>query len=158
MIQKRERTRHDGTRYSVWRVRWRDERGVERSKTFDKLGDARAYEGMLRTLKRTGALADLDAGRETLAEFVEEWWRVYAGPNLERATLRAYATLWNGHALPRLGAIPLRELTPQTIAHFRADLEQAGVGVEAIRKTMTMLQGVLQRAVEWAACRATPSR
>ena len=149
MIQKRDRTRHDGTRYSVWRVRWRDERGVERSKTFDKLGDARAYEGKLRTLKRTGALADLDAGTETLAEFVEEWWRVYAGPNLERATLRAYATLWNGHALPRLGAIPLRELTPQTIAHFRADLEQAGVGVEAIRKSMTMLQGVLQRAVEW---------
>ena len=149
MIQKRERTRNDGTRYSVWRVRWRDETGVERSKTFDKLGDARAYEGKLRTLKRTGALADLDAGRETLAEFVDEWWRVYAGPNLERATLRAYATLWNGHALPRLGSIPLRELTPQTIAHFRADLEQAGVGVEAIRKTMTMLQGVLQRAVEW---------
>jgi integrase len=149
MIQKRERTRNDGTRYSVWRVRWRDEAGVERSKTFDRLGDARAYEGKLRTLKRTGALADLDAGRETLAEFVDEWWRVYAGPNLERATLRAYATLWNGHALPRLGAIPLRELTPQTIAHFRADLEQAGVGVEAIRKTMTMLQGVLQRAVEW---------
>ena len=114
-----------------------------------QLGDARAYEGKLRTLKRTGALADLDAGRETLAEFVEEWWRVYAGPNLERATLRAYAILWNGHALPRLGAIPLRELTPQTIAHFRADLEQAGVGIEAIRKTMTMLQGVLQRAVEW---------
>ena len=48
-----------------------------------------------------------------------------------------------------LGGIPLRELTPQTIAHFRADLEAAGVGVEAIRKTMTMLQGVLQRAVEW---------
>src|SRR5215208_761237 len=149
MIQKRDRTRHDGSRYSVWRVRWYDERGAERSKTFDKLGDARAYEGKLRMLKRTGALADLDAGSEPLAEFVEEWWRVHAGPNLERATLRAYATLWNGHALPRLGAIPLRELTPQTIAHFRADLEQAGVGVEAIRKTMTMLQGVLQRAVEW---------
>lgn len=74
---------------------------------------------------------------------------MYAGPNLERATLRAYATLWNGHALPRIGQLQLRELTPQVIARFRADLETAGVGVEAIRKTMTMLQGVLQRAVEW---------
>ena len=74
---------------------------------------------------------------------------VYAGPNLERATLRAYASFWNSHALPRLGHLPLRELTPQTIARFRADLEAAGVGIEAIRKTMTMLQGVLQRAVEW---------
>ena len=149
MVERRERRRRDGTVYAVWRARWRDEQGVERSKTFDRAADARAWEAKIRMMKRSGALAELDAGTETLAEFVEEWWRVYAGPNLERATLRAYAILWNGHALPRLGAIPLRELTPQTIAHFRADLEQAGVGVEAIRKTMTMLQGVLQRAVEW---------
>jgi hypothetical protein len=75
---------------------------------------------------------------------VQEWWTLYAGPNLERATLRAYASFWNGHALPRLGHLQLRELTPQTIARFRAELEAAGVGIEAIRKTMTMLQGVLQ--------------
>src|SRR5215213_10888236 len=149
MVEKRERRRRDGSTYAVWRVRWYDETSAERSKTFDRATDARAFEAKIRTLKRTGALADVDAGSETLAEFVEEWWRVYAGPNLERATLRAYAILWNGHALPRLGAVPLREITPQTIAHFRADLEQGGVGVEAIRKTMTMLQGVLHRAVEW---------
>ncbi len=149
MIDRRERRRRDGTTYAVWRVRWRDESGAERSKTFDRVGDARAYEAKLRLLKRTGALADIDAGRETLAEFVEEWWQVYAGPNLERSTLRAYAQFWNSHALPRLGQLQLRELTPQVIARFRAELEAAGVGNEAIRKTMTMLQGVLQRAVEW---------
>jgi len=88
----------------------------------NKLGDARAYEGKLRTLKRTGALADLDAGRETLAEFVEEWWRVYAGPNLERATLRGYAILWNGHALPRLGATPLRGLSRRRRSRISAPI------------------------------------
>ncbi len=149
MVEKRERRRRDGTSYAVWRTRWRDERGVERSKTFDRATDARAFEAKVRTLKRSGALADLDAGTETLADFVEEWWLVYAGPNLERSTLRVYAQLWNGHALPRLGQLRLRDLTPQTVARFRAELEAAGVGIEAIRKTMTMLQGVLQRAVEW---------
>src|SRR4051794_29825821 len=149
MVEKRERRRRDGSTYAVWRVRWYDETSAERSKTFDRAADAKAFEAKIRTLKRTGALADIDAGRETLAEFVEEWWTVYAGPNLERATLRAYASFWNSHALPRLGHLQLRELTPQTIARFRADLEAAGVGIEAIRKTMTMLQGVLQRAVEW---------
>src|SRR3954447_21576815 len=149
MIEKRERRRRDGSTYIVWRVRWWDETHRQRSKSFDRAADARGFEAKIRTLKRTGALADLDAGRETLAEFVDEWWRVYAGPNLERATLRSYASFWNSHALPRLGEVPLRELTPQRIAYFRADLEQAGVGIEAIRKTMTMLQGVLQRAVEW---------
>ena len=52
-------------------------------------------------------------------------------------------------ARSRLGHLQLRQLTPQTIARFRAELEGAGVGNEAIRKTMTMVQGVLQRAVEW---------
>src|SRR3954471_10395034 len=149
MVEKRERRRRDGSTYAVWRVRWYDETSAERSKTFDRATDAKAFEAKIRTLKRAGALADLDAGQETLAEIVQEWWTGYGGPNLERATLRAYASFWNGHALPRLGHLQLRELTPQTIAHFRADLEQAGVGIEAIRKTMTMLQGVLQRAVEW---------
>jgi integrase len=127
----------------------RDETGSERSKTFDRVADARAFEGKVRTMKRSGVLADLDAGTETLAEFVEEWWLVYAGPNLERSTLRVYAQLWNGHALPRLGQLRLRDVTPHVLARFRAELEAAGVGVEAIRKTMTMLQGVMQRAVEW---------
>ena len=149
MIERRERRRRDGTTYTVWRARWRDETGAERRKTFDRAADARVWEAKVRTMKRAGALAELDAGTETLAEFVEEWWLVYAGPNLERATLRTYAQLWNGHALSRLGHLQLRQLTPQTIARFRAELEGAGVGNEAIRKTMTMLQGVLQRAVEW---------
>ena len=149
MVERRERRRRDGTVYSVWRARWRDESGIERSKTFDRAADARAWEAKVRMMKRGGALAELDAGTETLAEFVEEWWLVYAGPNLERSTLRTYAQLWNGHALDRLGHLQLRQLTPQTIARFRAELEGAGVGNEAIRKTMTMVQGVLQRAVEW---------
>src|SRR3954452_39357 len=149
MVERRERRPRDGTVYPVWRARWRDEQGVERSKTFDRAADARVWEAKVPTMKRAGALAELDAGTETLAEFVEEWWLVYAGPNLERSTLRTYAQLWNGHALSRLGRLQLRQLTPQTIARFRAELEGAGVGNEAIRKTMTMLQGVLQRAVEW---------
>src|SRR4051794_23830565 len=157
MIERRQRRRHDGTPYVVYRVRfWEGERGL--SKTFDRVADARAFEGKIRTLKRTGALADLDAGQESLASFVEEWWEVYAGPNLERSTLRVYAQLWNGHAAPRLGHLPLRELHPQTVARFRADLEAEGVGIEAIRKTMTMLQGVMQRAVEWGRVQSNPVR
>ena len=42
------------------------------------------------------------------------------------------------------------------IARFRAELEAADVGPEAVRKTMTMLQGALQRAVEWQRIRSNP--
>src|ERR1044072_3345121 len=132
MVERRERRRRDGTVYAVWRARWRDETGAERSKTFDCAADARAgegkgrrmkrggraagaragrskrfdraagaraWEGKVRMMKRGGALAELDAGTETLAEFVEEWWLVYAGPDLERSTLRTSAHMWNGHGV-----------------------------------------------------------
>ena len=51
MIQKRERRRADGSTYAVWRVRWEDA-GRERSRTFDRLKDARAFEAKVRTRER----------------------------------------------------------------------------------------------------------
>jgi hypothetical protein len=70
----------------------------------------------------------MDAGRETLAQFGEDGWRLYAEPNLAPRRLQAYATLWDAHVLPRLGQIRLRELTPTAINRARLDLETAGVG------------------------------
>jgi hypothetical protein len=157
VIERRRRRRANGSTSTTWRVRWHDESGAERNKTFDRVADARVFEAKIRTLKRMGDLAELDAGTETLAEFWEEWWQLHAQPNLERATLELYGRMWPVHVLRRLGDRGLRDLTPQAIARYRADLEADGVGVEAIRKTLTMLQGVLQRAVEWQRVRSTRS-
>src|SRR5690349_17991003 len=52
MVERRERRRRDGTVYSVWRARWRDETGAERSKTFDRAADARAWDAKVRVMKR----------------------------------------------------------------------------------------------------------
>lgn len=111
--------------------------------------DADAFDAEVRRRKRTGELATMDAGKETLASFAEEWWRLYAVPNLAPKTRQVYADLWDRHVLPRLGGYPLRDLTPEVLARFRADLARAGVGDATIRKALSIVQGVLQRAVEW---------
>ena len=98
----------------------------------------------------------LDAGKETLAEFAAEWWEQYAVSNLARNTRKGYAASWNAHVLPRLGGYRLRDLSPQVIVGFRAELEAAGVGRDAIRKALAMLQGILQRAVEWERIQGNP--
>ena len=156
MIEKRERKRRDGRAYTVWRVRWYDPIGRERSRTFDRSTDAHAFEAKVRTLKRADDLAQLDAGKETLAEFAAEWWEQYAAGNLARNTLKGYASSWNAHVLPRLGGYRLRDLSPQVIVAFRTELERAGVGRDAIRKALAMLQGILQRAVEWERIQGNP--
>src|SRR3954447_21549687 len=108
----------------VWRVRWRDERGRNRSKVLGRKRDAEAFDAEVRRLKRTRDLGKLDAGKQRLpdvrgggggAVVGAEWWRLYAGPNLARKTLELYAMLWDAHVLPRLGGLALRDLTPETI-------------------------------------------
>jgi integrase len=145
-------------RGSVWRVRWRDELGRPRSKVLGTKRDAEAFDAEVRRRKRTGELASMDAGKETLANFAEEWWRLYAVPNLAPKTLKVYADLWDRYVLPRLGGYPLRNLTPEVLARFRADLAAADVGDPTIRKLMSIVQGVLQRAVEWHRLTTNPAR
>jgi integrase len=141
----------------VWRVRWRDG-GRNRARSFDRKADATAFEAEVRRRKRVEDLASLDAGRETLHEFSEEWWQLHALPNLASSTLANYATLWDAHVLPRLGATRLRDLNPEVIARFRADLTRSGVGDASVRKVLAILQGVLQRAVEWRRIPVNPCR
>jgi integrase len=140
-----------------WRVRWRDG-ARNRARTFDRKADAVAFEAEVRRRRVAGDLRPLEAGRETLQEFAEEWWRLHALPNLARTTLASYASLWDAHVLPRLGATPLRELDPLSLAAFRAELTAAGVGPAAVRRVMVILQGVLERAVEWQHIPANPAR
>lgn len=120
--------------------------------------DAEAFDAEVRRRKRTGELVQLDAGRDSLSDFAEEWWRLYAVPNLAPKTRQVYADLWDRHVLPRLGGYPLRELTPEVLARFRVDLARAGVGDATIRKTLSIIQGVLQRAVEWHRLPANAAR
>jgi integrase len=139
----------------VWRVRWR-QGGRNRSKVLGRKRDAEAFDAEITRRKRTGELAQLDAGKELLADFGEEWWRLYAEPNLAKSTLQVYAVQWDAHVLPRLGPIPLRELTPDVINRFRLELEADGVGPSSIRKCLMLLQGVLQRACEWGRTSSNP--
>ncbi len=140
----------------VWRVRWRDEQGRERSKVVGRKHDAESLEAEIVRSKRTGELDLLTGGKETLAEFGREWWRLYAAPNLEIRTQRSYAALWDRHVLPRLGAMRLRALTPEVIEGYRAELEAAGLGLPTVYRALALLQGVLQRAVEWRRIQHNP--
>ena len=54
----------------VWRVRWRDHRGQNRSKVLGRKADADAFDGEIKRRRRTGELAAMDGGRETLDEYV----------------------------------------------------------------------------------------
>jgi integrase len=142
-----KRTLKSGRR--VYRVRWRDAgRGSrEHVRSFDRHEDAVRFETDIRRRKQLGELAELEAGRETLDEWAREWFRTHARPNLARHTLDYYARAWDNHILPRLGDYELRRITPAVIAGFADELRRNGVGEPTVRKVLTLVQGVLTRAV-----------
>src|SRR5262249_15920304 len=73
-------------------------------------------------------------------------------------TKRIYAELWDRHVAPRLGTVALRELTPELIASFRADLTAAGVGDPTVRKTLAFLQACSNEPSSGAGSSRIPRR
>lgn len=156
-VENRRRTRRNGEIYWTYRVRWTDPvTGERRGEEFDRQSDAVDFKAKLRLARRSGRLAELDMGRETVAAFFAEWWELHATVTLQRATLRKYATFWNRHALPRLGHLELRQVDPQIVARFRHALEADGVGAATIQGTMAMLQGVFRIAMQWRRTMVNP--
>lgn len=137
----------EGKRGNVYRVRYSDHANRRRSKSFDTRADALAFQAQVRLAARSGSLAAMDAGQQPLRDVAQAWWTDYAEPSLTATTRKAYATVWNLHALPRLGDVPVRALDAPTVFAFDAQLAADGVGPEARRKTLVVLQAIMRYAV-----------
>jgi integrase len=121
-------------------------RGSRRaSRTFDRKRDAERWEERMRRQRQLGA--PLDEQDITLAEFIEDYWRLHAIPNLRPSTRDSYLSLWHVHVHDRLGERELRTITPKVLNRFRADLERAGVGTASVVKGMALVQSILSFAV-----------
>jgi hypothetical protein len=136
VIEKRQRRGRDGRRYTVYRVRWHDADGAERNKTLPRGStrrDAEAFERRVYMLKRIGELDVLDRGRETLAEFAEEWWELYAGeprPRDPRALRRGLENTYTAASRARLSARALARARHALPARSRAGGCRRGNGKE----------------------------
>jgi integrase len=105
-----------------------------------------------------GSSAAVQNSRETLEDFSNVWWNRHAAPNLQQHTLASYASTLDVHIIPRLGAVRLQAMTRDLIAELRAAMKVEGFGDSVIRKTLALLQNILERAVEWRRIDANPAR
>ena len=146
------------SREVVWRVRWR-EHGRNRARTFSSRRDALDFDADRRRARRAGTLTLLDAGAETLDDYVTGTWVQAHAALLAPKTRRDYASYYDHYISPRLGNVPLRELTPDAIARLQAELLRAGLGHEATRKTVhVVLKGMLTHAAQSGLILANPAR
>ncbi len=134
-----------------YRIRWyvAGHGSPKRQRTFSRKRDAERFAAEIERRKEIGELVLFDQANRTVEELAKEWWRRHVVPNLAEWTRRGYRPLLTKHIQPRLGFYRLREVSPEVIADFRADLEAAGVGRHAVRVSMVILQSMFKHAIRW---------
>ena len=140
-----------------WRVKWKLN-GRQRSKTFDRKGDADRFDAEVRRRKQLGPhlAAELDRSTLTLDGFVRDGFRTHAA-TLAAATRAKYAWALEKH-LAELADEPLLALdVPRLASHQRLMLDN-GATASTVREVMARLSGILQIAVEHGHLPANPAR
>jgi hypothetical protein len=151
-----------------WRIGYRDEQGVERTRGgFLRRSHASDWYRQLEDARSQGRLKqflDEDAGLpaeqvETLHEFMVDWFQLDAGPELATATAVKYLGVYNKHLRPRVGGLPLEAFElPGPVTKVLGEMASAGVGKATRDEARKVLSSAFGWGVETGRLRANGAR
>ena len=121
---------------------WQDDR-IQSAGTFASKADAQAYLATLETDIRRGAWVDPRSGKTTLKVFANEW--LNRRPDLAVRTRDLYRHVFDRHIFPKLGNVPLAELTPSKIRGWHAEIANDHPATAA--KAYRLLSTIMRTAV-----------
>lgn len=85
------------------------------------------------------------SSRQTLSDYMIEW--LATKYKLQPETVSDYKSKIRNHINPRIGGVPLEELSRPLMKRYVADMIQDGVGARTIQLTMMILSQALNEAV-----------
>jgi hypothetical protein len=151
-----------------WRIGYRDEQGVERTRgSFLRQGHASDWYRRLEQARSQGRLkgfldedAGLLAGRaETLHDFMVDWFRLDAAPELATATAITYLHVYNKHLRPLAGHRSLETFEmPGPVTEVLGQMAAAGVGQATRDRARKVLSSAFGWGVEMGRMRANGAR
>jgi integrase len=131
--------------------------GKQKSKTFTLKRDAEKFDRDVHRAIERGELDSSEAGLQTLAELAAEHM-ASAKRELATRTFNVYRSLWAAHVDERIlgrdarqthraiAETSVRLITPKLVESWRNERLAAGAGESSIRKTMALLQTIMDRA------------
>ncbi len=134
-------------RGTSWQVKYRAD-GRQRSRTFDRKGDALTFDREVRRRLQLGPalVRELDRSTLTLDGFVRGGFRTHAA-TLAQPTRAKYAWALERH-LTELLDEPLTALDVPRLAAYQQRMLDRGATPSTVREVLTRLSGILQIAVE----------
>lgn len=127
-----------------WYVRYRDPRGVQRTKVFDRKLDAERYLTAIDSTKLSGSYLDPKRAAVTVGEFADRWKA--AQGHLKPSTRERYASLLREHVEPRWSYVRLSEVSHAEIQAWVSELAEKRSASAAI-KAHRVLSLILALAV-----------
>jgi integrase len=137
------------TKRRSYTYRWWDGT-VYRQATFPTKADKDDFIAEIRRRRRVGLPLRFEPADVPvrLDEFIEDYWRIHAVPNLEASTRRNYLQQWSKWLLPRLGPYELGQITPRVVNRQLVEpMRRAGAGDATVRAALAVLQSILALAV-----------
>jgi integrase len=143
----------------------RDEDGKRKQKWLSGFKTKREAQAAL-----AGHLTDLQKGvyveptRETVGEYLAEWLDSIRA-TVRPTTMASYRGLMTGHVIPRIGAVPLRQLGPAQLQRLYVDVAECGRlrgrGSSLSPRTVQYIHVVIHRAmrdaVRWGKIQRNPT-
>lgn len=125
----------------VWRARYRDENGKERSRHFGRKVDAQRWLDEVTTAILTGLYADPRAGRVTFASYYEGWATRQVWVRSTRFSFnRAVKTT-------SFGELPIRSIRPSHVEAWVQEQVAGGLAASTIGVRFQQVRSVFRAAV-----------
>jgi len=154
--------RYQGTRGTVWRIRYRDASGRRILETLGKEPEwdrTRAAKELRRRLVDVERDGYTKPQRILFSDFAQQWLDEYLpGRGLKLTTTDGYRQTLRNHLLPHFGKTSLEELErkPELIDRYITAKTRAGLSPKTIGNHLALLQVMLKRAVRWRLIKTNP--
>lgn len=138
-----------------WQVKWRDEVGKQRSRSFETRREAVLFDAdVLRSVNRVAPPAPV---AQTLTEWAATWVDVH-GPAWAPSTQDGRALYLDKWILPWLGDTPIDALTRHTVSRWRATIHRDGASADTVNHATRVLSACLGKAVDDGFLAGNPCR
>ena len=112
-------------------------------------GGARAADAVLRDLIENQTPSRMDGLGATVNQLLDRWLEECERMDLSPTTMRTYRSQIERTIRPRLGKVPLTQLTPKHLDDLYGAMKAAGKSAKTIRNHHAILSAALHQGVRW---------
>ena len=143
-------TKRPSGSYAVVLYLGRDANGKKKQKWVTVQGNKKDAERLLaELLAQAHNGSPIDAGKETVSDFMERWLRDTVAIQTRPRTLQSYSTHVRLHIDPVIGKVKMQKLAPADIQAVIAGVLERGLSSTTARRVYATLHRALVCALKW---------